>query len=262
MTTTEPRPTADVATVAAELSSGRSEARAGLGGRISAYVALTKPRIIELLLVTTLPVMFLAAGGLPPLGLVDRDADRRHAGGRERQRPQLLLRPRHRRADAPDPSASAARPRGRAHGGARLRWGPRRAGHVVARPDRQLAVGVAGVGCQRVLRPRLHDVAQAADLAEHGLGRDRGLLPDADRLDCGDRPPGLGAVRALPRRLPVDAAAHLGAGDALPRGLRRRRSADASGGRGRARGHPADRGLHLGDRRGVVPPVAGGATWV
>jgi heme o synthase len=70
MTTTEPRPTADVATVAAELSSGRSEARAGLGGRISAYVALTKPRIIELLLVTTLPVMFLAAGGLPPLGLV------------------------------------------------------------------------------------------------------------------------------------------------------------------------------------------------
>ncbi|RRD47710.1 heme o synthase [Tessaracoccus sp. OH4464_COT-324] len=34
---------------------------------IKAYVALTKPRIIELLLVTTLPAMFLAAGGLPPL---------------------------------------------------------------------------------------------------------------------------------------------------------------------------------------------------
>ncbi|GAA4601618.1 heme o synthase [Actinoallomurus liliacearum] len=32
-----------------------------------AYVALTKPRIIELLLITTIPVMFLAAGGLPPL---------------------------------------------------------------------------------------------------------------------------------------------------------------------------------------------------
>jgi protoheme IX farnesyltransferase len=30
-------------------------------------VALTKPRIIELLLITTLPVMFLAARGLPPL---------------------------------------------------------------------------------------------------------------------------------------------------------------------------------------------------
>ena len=33
--------------------------------RAKAYVALTKPRIIELLLVTTLPAMILAAGGLP-----------------------------------------------------------------------------------------------------------------------------------------------------------------------------------------------------
>ncbi|MGH8860418.1 MAG: heme o synthase [Jatrophihabitantaceae bacterium] len=34
-------------------------------GRVAAYVALTKPRIIELLLVTTLPSMVLAAQGLP-----------------------------------------------------------------------------------------------------------------------------------------------------------------------------------------------------
>lgn len=34
-------------------------------GSVGAYVALTKPRIIELLLVTTLPAMILAAGGLP-----------------------------------------------------------------------------------------------------------------------------------------------------------------------------------------------------
>ncbi len=34
-------------------------------GRLASYVALTKPRIIELLLVTTLPSMILAAGGLP-----------------------------------------------------------------------------------------------------------------------------------------------------------------------------------------------------
>jgi heme o synthase len=33
--------------------------------RVRAYVALTKPRIIELLLVTTLPAMLLAAGGWP-----------------------------------------------------------------------------------------------------------------------------------------------------------------------------------------------------
>jgi protoheme IX farnesyltransferase len=35
--------------------------------RWRAYVALTKPRVIELLLVTTVPVMFLAAQGFPPL---------------------------------------------------------------------------------------------------------------------------------------------------------------------------------------------------
>ncbi len=37
---------------------------------IGAYVALTKPRIIELLLITTVPTMVLAEGGWPPWGLV------------------------------------------------------------------------------------------------------------------------------------------------------------------------------------------------
>jgi len=44
--------------------------RRRLGSVIRAYVALTKPRIIELLLVTTLPVMVLAAQGIPSLTLV------------------------------------------------------------------------------------------------------------------------------------------------------------------------------------------------
>jgi heme o synthase len=38
--------------------------------RLRAYVAVTKPRIIELLLITTLPTMFLASRGLPRLWLV------------------------------------------------------------------------------------------------------------------------------------------------------------------------------------------------
>ncbi|CAN5169136.1 heme o synthase [soil metagenome] len=42
----------------------------GLRDRVGAYIALTKPRIIELLLVTTLPAMVLAARGLPPLDLM------------------------------------------------------------------------------------------------------------------------------------------------------------------------------------------------
>ncbi|WP_459804636.1 heme o synthase [Herbidospora sp. RD11066] len=43
--------------------------RRGVREVIGAYIALTKPRIIELLLITTLPVMFLAAKGLPDLWL-------------------------------------------------------------------------------------------------------------------------------------------------------------------------------------------------
>jgi protoheme IX farnesyltransferase len=44
--------------------------RAGARDVLLAYVGLMKPRVIELLLLTTVPVMFFAAGGVPPLGLV------------------------------------------------------------------------------------------------------------------------------------------------------------------------------------------------
>jgi protoheme IX farnesyltransferase len=41
-----------------------------IGSKVGAYVALTKPRIIELLLVTTVPTMVVAEQGLPPLWLM------------------------------------------------------------------------------------------------------------------------------------------------------------------------------------------------
>ncbi len=44
--------------------------RSPLRSRVAAYVALTKPRIIELLLVTTVPTMVVAEGGIPSLWLV------------------------------------------------------------------------------------------------------------------------------------------------------------------------------------------------
>lgn len=46
------------------------EDTAGARSRLAAYVALTKPRIIELLLITTIPSMVLAAGGWPGTWLV------------------------------------------------------------------------------------------------------------------------------------------------------------------------------------------------
>ncbi len=54
-----------MSTIAPEASTSN-----GVGRRIRAYVALTKPRVLELLLVSTVPVMFLAADGLPNLWLV------------------------------------------------------------------------------------------------------------------------------------------------------------------------------------------------
>jgi protoheme IX farnesyltransferase len=47
-----------------------SSGRIGLLRKAKAYVALTKPRVIELLLITTAPVMILAANGIPNLWLV------------------------------------------------------------------------------------------------------------------------------------------------------------------------------------------------
>ena len=41
-----------------------------LGRKVRAYFALTKPRVIELLLIATVPTMILAQGGMPPLWLI------------------------------------------------------------------------------------------------------------------------------------------------------------------------------------------------
>jgi len=51
-------------------SPGPAPGQVSLGAKLKAFVALTKPRIIELLLITTIPTMFLAAGGWPGLWLV------------------------------------------------------------------------------------------------------------------------------------------------------------------------------------------------
>jgi protoheme IX farnesyltransferase len=63
------------ARIAAPLEGATTEAGAGprssLSEQVRAYVALTKPRIIELLLVTTVPAMVLATREVPGLPMVD-----------------------------------------------------------------------------------------------------------------------------------------------------------------------------------------------
>ncbi|MFT2014673.1 heme o synthase [Streptomyces sp. 796.1] len=62
MTAVESRPVGSLST--------QSHSHRPFGARAKAFLALTKPRVIELLLMTTVPVMFLAAEGVPDLWLV------------------------------------------------------------------------------------------------------------------------------------------------------------------------------------------------
>lgn len=48
----------------------KTPAKLGLVGKLKAYFALTKPRVIELLLIATVPTMILAANGMPSLWLI------------------------------------------------------------------------------------------------------------------------------------------------------------------------------------------------
>ncbi len=77
----------------------------GLSSTIGAYVRLTKPRVIELLLVTTVPPMILAANGMPSVALIVAVliGGTLAAGGAnaincwvERDRDQIMKRTRHR----------------------------------------------------------------------------------------------------------------------------------------------------------------------
>ncbi len=53
-----------------EMTSAPTSAGLSRGQQVLAFVALTKPRIVELLLTTAIPTMFLAAQGLPSLKVV------------------------------------------------------------------------------------------------------------------------------------------------------------------------------------------------
>jgi protoheme IX farnesyltransferase len=94
---------------------GDTRERASARDVVLAYVGLTKPRVIELLLLTTVPVMFFAAGSVPDLGLVvatvlggalsagsasvfncvyDRDIDEQMRRTRRRALPRHIISPR------------------------------------------------------------------------------------------------------------------------------------------------------------------------
>jgi protoheme IX farnesyltransferase len=102
-------------TVESEVAPSETAQRPRLRDVVAAYVGLTKPRVIELLLLTTVPVMFFAQRGVPDLGLVvatvvggtlsagsanalncvyDRDIDEQMRRTRRRALPRHMVSPR------------------------------------------------------------------------------------------------------------------------------------------------------------------------
>ena len=116
MTTVDPdRPAVRLVGVNGVVERGQTQENASARDVVMAYVGLTKPRVIELLLLTTVPVMFFAAGGVPDLELVvatvvggalsagsasvfncvyDRDIDEQMRRTRRRALPRHIISPR------------------------------------------------------------------------------------------------------------------------------------------------------------------------
>ena len=223
-----------------------AHASVSLPSRARQFYALTKPRVVQLIVFCAVIGMLLATPGLPDwqvalaatVGiwlvagaaaafncLVEQHIDARMA--RTAWRPTAT-----RRADERQTLDVL---------GAALR-GRQRAALFRGQP----ADDVADVRDLRRLRGHLHRGAEAADAAEH---RDRRRLGrDAAGARLG-RDPRRGRPRGadpVPDHLPVDAAALLGAGALPRRGLPQVRPADAAG-HARLRVHAAARAaLHAG----------------
>ena len=177
-----------------------------------------------------------------PAGPADpRHPGRRRHGGRERARAELRHRRRHRRQDEAHRAAAAGQGAGAAVARAGVRPGAGRAQHRLAVADHEPARRRPGADGDRLLRAGLHAHPQAAHGAEHRVGRRGGLHAGGDRLGGGHRPRRVAGAGDVRRDLLLDAAALLGAGDALPRRLRRGRRADAAGGGHAGAGVAADR---------------------
>ena len=128
-------------------------------------------------------------------------------------------------------------------GRAGLRARARRRLHAVARPARSTGCPPALALAANVFYVVVYTmILKRRTAAEHRLGRRRRLLPGADRLDRGHRLAGLGAGRAVPGHVLLDAAALLGAGACATATTTPRAGVPMLPGRRRRQGRrPADR---------------------
>ena len=171
----------------------RARRATGVGDQVRAYVALTKPRIIELLLVTTVPAMVLATREVPGMPILDwagltfwtlvcgtLAAGSANAINQylERDIDALMARTRRRPLPAHAVTPERAVVFGIVLGAisvALMAWTV----NLLAAFLTLLAIGV--------LRRRLHDHAQAQHAPEHRHRRRRGRAPAGHRLGGGHR---------------------------------------------------------------------------
>ncbi len=213
------------------------------------YLGLTKPRVIELLLVTAIPAMLLAhrgtvapllilntliggmlaAAGANTLNCVaDADIDKVMKRTARRPLPRAAVPTRHALVFGIVLSVASF---------FWLWW------------TTNLLSGLLAVGHDRVLRVRLHIAAEAPNLTERRLGRGRRVHAGDDRLVRGHRDHRLAGAGDVRDHLLLDTAAHLGAGDALQGGLPGSGRADAARGRDRTPSDQTDPGVHVAHRR-------------
>ena len=192
------------------------------------YLALTKPRIIELLLVTTVPTMIVAANGFPRLWLIVATlvGGTLAAGGANAfnmviDRDIDALMERTKRRPLVTGVMSAARRHSLPLGS---KWSP-----LGARRVGQSTLGVARDLGDGVLRRRLHDGLEASLEAEHRHRGRRWRGTGAGGLGCRHELAWMDAGAVVPRHLHLDPAAFLGVGGALPRRLPRGQRSDDAG---------------------------------
>ena len=157
-----------------------------MGGDVADYFALLKPRVMFLVVFTALVGLVAAPGTMHPVLAIaalaciavgagasgalnmwyDADIDARMARTAARPVPRGAVTP------------------GR---GAGLRLRARRGVGALSRPDGELGRRRVARPHHRLLRLRLHDVAEALDAAEHRHWRGRRRRPADDRLGRGDR---------------------------------------------------------------------------
>ncbi len=192
------------------------------------YVALTKPRVMSLVVFTALVGLMVAPGDIDPfagaVALVCIAAGAGAAGALNMWYDADIDAVMARTAMRPIPSGRVSRPEALVFG---LMLGMLR--HSGPRHFAEHGRGCAACFHDFLLCRRLHDVAQTPNTAKHRHWRCGWRTPSGDRLGCGHRKRRARTAHPVPDHLPVDATPLLGIVAQSCRRICQGRGADVAG---------------------------------